>query len=110
MKERNGGMFKSFFVHGNHQPGHLPNRAPRGFTAFIQPTDSPRVVRMNVTFCSPKDEFNKKIGRAEAMKEDGAVLINKRHVPDMLAKVAKLCDLIPDPDETYYMYVLKRMI
>ena len=88
--------FKPFFIHRHHAPGHLPNRSPRGFTALISPainTDqigvNDRMVNMQVTFCSPKDQFVKKEGRRLAALAKIETL-NKRDVPRMLAALSKV--------------------
>lgn len=102
-------MFKPFYVHLNKGPGKMPNRTPRGFTAKVSPhPDDPRKTIMQGTFCSPKDEFNKKQGRATA---DKAVTteINRRDVPRMLAAMAQVCGYEMHTDRTY-LYVLKNMV
>ena len=98
--------FKPFFVHKFRQPGKLPNRFPRAFTAKIAPDVSdPRKVTMSVTFCAPKDQFSKKLGRSYADKAP-AEIVNKRDVPKLLAVCAATCNFDPQ-DWTYtYKYML----
>ncbi len=82
-------MFKPFYVHWHFPPGKMPNRTPRGFTAFVSPHDDTHV-KMQVAFCSPKDEFNKKKGRSYA--EQAVVeLVPKRRVPMMLSGCVRVC-------------------
>ncbi len=102
-------MFKPFYVHWHFGPGKMPNRTPRGFTAFISPHDDTHV-KMQVAFCSPKDEFNKKKGRSYA--EQAVVeLVPKRRVPLMLAGCANVCDSIYDYHvEQHWYYIYKNML
>lgn len=98
-------MFKPFFVHRNHPSGKRPNTTPRGFSVLITPKmDNPREVFVQVTMCSPKDEFNKKEGRSFA-KATPPEVHNTRDVPNILATFSRLCDL-PETSERdwYFMY------
>ena len=80
-------MFKPFFVHINpFPPGKRSGRGPRGSTIYVSPSKDNRQCQVQATFCSHKDEYNKKTGRAEAMKADIAV-INKRDLPRMVAAI-----------------------
>ena len=100
-------MFKPFYVHCNRGPGKLPNRSPRGFTAKVSPhpTDS-RLAVMQGSFCSPRDEFNKKKGRSQA---DIAVTkdIKLRDVPRMLEAMDQV---VHGYSMQSYLYVLKNML
>lgn len=115
-------MFKSFYIHRHHPAGKLPNRAPRGFTALISPATTTfefggditnvdhRHTFMQVAFCSPKDQFNKKEGRkfaAQAKVEK----INKRDVPRMLAALSQVTQHDWDEQmEHNWYWVLKHLI
>lgn len=102
-------MFKPFFVHSHHKPGHRPNRAPRGFTAYIEPTQDNRTVVMRVALCSPKDQFSKKEGRSQALISKHEI-INKRRVPHMLSCLEHVCELNYIIDEQKFYYVFKHMM
>lgn len=98
--------FKPFYVHKFRQPGKLPNRFPRAFTAFISPNSGDdRKVDMQVTFCAPKDQFSKKQGRSYAAKAP-VETFNKRDVPKILSVLAATCNF-DGQDWTYtYKYML----
>jgi hypothetical protein len=114
-------MFKPFFIHHHHAPGHRPNRAPRGFTALISPhydesndqmvCADPRMVTMRVALCSPKDQFVKATGRSQAAIAHAETL-NKRDVPRMLHSLSALCEIDSAPwnSEADWYYVLKHLI
>ena len=98
-------MFKPFYVHRNHKSGKRPNTTPRGFTALItQKMDNPHEVFVQITFCSPKDEFNKKEGRSFA-KAAPPEVFNKRDIPRVLATASSVC-MLPETSERdwYFMY------
>jgi hypothetical protein len=80
--------FKPFFVHKNYQDvTGLPAKhrsKPRGFTAYIQPADDPRMVKIQVVFCSSKDQFCKATGREEVLKTPTHTM-NTRGVAKQLA-------------------------
>ncbi len=78
--------FKPFFVH--RQSDFVPFNAverskPRAFTAYIQPAENPREVKVQLAFCSSKDTFVKAVGRATALAHP-EVIINARHLPKFL--------------------------
>jgi len=100
-------MFKPFFVHSKHQPGKLPNRAPRGFTVFVRPdTLAHGNILVHTTFCSSKDEFNKKIGRDQAQAQQ-PISISAR----MLDVHMNNCHQQVWGDSSYsYGYLYKRMV
>lgn len=103
-------MFKPFFIHSNHAPGKMSNRHPRGFTAYVAPDDTDdHVVSMRVAFCSPKDEFNKKIGRYQAERAYEEV-VNKREVPTILAALNKIINKSDTIDTKEWNYVFKFML
>lgn len=104
-------MFKSFFVHENRGPGKLPNRFPRGFTAYIAPNDE-RTVKLSIAFCSPKDQFCKRTGRDTAQATQ-PVVMNKREVPQALADAFNKIygyDSGYGYPESAYLYTLKHMV
>jgi hypothetical protein len=104
--------FKPFFVHFNRpvtkHDSNMRRSRPRGFTAYIQPSELDRHVQVQGAFCASKDEFHKKEGRSQALASD-IVAINVRQLPAMLASLANGCGLYADErvDEQSYMYVLK---
>lgn len=104
-------MFKPFFIHRHQPAGKLPNRNPRGFTALISPDlGNHRMVHMQVTFCSPKDQFVKKEGRRLAA-EAAIETLNKRDVPRMLAALSTLTQHSwPEQNEECWYWVLKHLI
>ena len=57
---------KTFNVHYNTGPGRCYEKR-RGFTAVVEQDYSQDYVNVYVSFCSRKDEFNKKKGVAQAM-------------------------------------------
>lgn len=84
-------MFKPFFVHINpHAPGKRTNKHPRGATMYVSPSEDERICQVQVALCSPKDEFNKKIGRETAMKA-GIKIVNRRMVPKLAKRLAGEC-------------------
>lgn len=103
-------MFKPFYVHYNRGPGKLPNRTPRGFTALVSPhPDHAHLAVMQGTFCSPKDEFNKKEGRSRAVVAT-MMEVKRREVPRMLSAMENVV-YGTDIDKAWsYMYVLKNMV
>lgn len=103
-------MFKPFYIHRHYPAGKLPNRNPRGFTALISPSAIGRHVNMQVTFCSPKDQFVKKDGRrlAALAKIES---INKRDVPRMLAALSGVTQHNwAETNEECWYWVLKHLI
>ena len=106
-------MFKDFFIHYNRPVAHSDSsklrHSPRGFTAKISPDPiNERNAFVQVTFCSPRDEFIKKEGRSQAVDQE-AVSFNKREIPGVLAKCANTCEY-HDMQEHDYMYVLKYVV
>lgn len=103
-------MFKPFYIHRHHPAGKLPNRSPRGFTALISPSSIERSVNMQVTFCSPKDQFVKKEGRRLAALAK-IETINKRDVPRMFAALSQVTmhDWDEQMEKNWY-WVLKHLI
>ena len=100
--------FKPFYIHFNRQRrkddhGHA-RHSPRGFTAFIEPGDTSREVKVRIAFCSYKDEFNKKVGREQAHAKDAQV-INTRDLPKVLAGARAMSDGLVDMymNGTYYI-------
>jgi hypothetical protein len=103
-------MFKPFFYHYNRGPGKLSNREPRGFTAHFKPMDmSQRHVWMSVAWCSPKDEFNKKVGRETAMNKDYK-LVPIREVPGLLAGAENICrnnNVFDHVEEKFFYWIYR---
>ena len=98
--------FKPFYVHRYLAPGKLPNRNPRAFTAKIsEHAFKPDMVIMQATFCSPKDQFCKKLGREYAARAE-IVEVKKRDIPRWLAALAEVCAFNRGrtPEEWYYVY------
>lgn len=105
--------FKPFFVHfsrpvSKHDNSRL-RHAPRGFTAYITPSDKPRTVNVQATFCSSKDEFKKREGRSLAPQADKAEF-NPRELPKLLAAMTAACAPVWASNETDYLYVLKYVV
>lgn len=109
--------FKPFFVH-LHTNGlsctHLPvkeKRKAKGATFFVAPSlGSDRLVEVRITFCSPKDVFSKKAGRAEVVKKS-PLLINKRDVPRFIAAVGQTnVQRHRFDDEEDYTYLYKYLL
>lgn len=95
-------MFKPFFVHINpFPPGKRSGRGPRGATIYVSEAQDNKCY-VQATFCSHKDEYNKKTGRAEAMKADIAV-INKRDLPRMVAAIEAVVDPVKPPHTDDYV-------
>lgn len=106
-------MFKPFFVHYNRnitKNSHgWEKHSPRGFTAYIQPDpNNLRNVLMQLTFCSPKDQFSKKEGRSQ-VHQTKVEIVNKRDVPKMLAGATSLVENRRLLDSRYY-YILKYVV
>ena len=82
-------MFKPFYVHFHREPGFVPNHYARGFTILVTPdrVDPATMCRVQVAFCSPKDQFNKKEGR-ETAKLHAEQLIQKRRLPQFVSEQA----------------------
>lgn len=97
---------KSFFIHRCHNPGKIPHSVSRGFTAHIKqnPLDDTSVL-VSVSFCNPKDEFNKKIGREQAMQGTYEPF-NKKDVPTILAACNHTMwkHTATEASEFYYVY------
>lgn len=110
---------KPFFIHHIRQQHKTDNSVrrhlPKGFTAFISPVNdvnvpnSERMVLLSITYCSNKDEFSKKAGRA-AVQELIPDTVNKRDVPALLAQAYNYVEGTFAEDESCYMYVLKYMV
>ena len=102
--------FKPFFVHKFHKPGEGFKKKDRGFTAYIQPNpDNNREVFMQVSFCSYRDAFCKKIGREEALKT-AREPINTRMVPNYIAMLEAYCGLVETMNERDHYFLYKYML
>lgn len=107
--------FKPFFIHFNRPVKRNDNSRlrhnPRGFTAYIAPSDKERKIQVSGSFCSTKDEFVKHRGRVAAASAD-VVEINPRDLPKMLAsmKVACFGGSSSQRREEEYYYTLKYVL
>ena len=105
-------MFKPFFVHEHKHPGKLSNRSPRGFTVFVGPDQHIKGnVLVSTAWCSPKDQFIKKVGRQAA--QDTHPVSMKAHVlPKFVAECHET--LFSGNwgvyNETQFYYLFKRML
>lgn len=87
--------FKPFFFHHDELRGMskqtlkelstVQRHRPRGFTMFVQPSDNPRMIKVQVAMCSPKDNFCKKIGREQALQHE-IKEINARDLPKTIGE------------------------
>jgi len=103
-------MFKPFFVHEHKQPGKMSNRGPRGFTVFVGPDQHIKGnVLVATAWCSPKDQFVKKVGREQAA--NSYPISMKAH---MLPKHVSECQRTLYPEmlsgEHQFFYLFKRML
>ena len=102
-------VFKSFYVHYNLVPGKLSGRAPRGFTLKVSPDEeNPRLIYVQGTWCSNKDEFNKAVGREMADMGE-RVSYNKRRLPELAASMRAVVD-DAELNESEYLYLLKYVV
>ena len=100
--------FKPFYVHRYSAPGKLPNREPRAFTALISPKkDDHTSVLVQVTFCNPKDQFCKRIGREMAALTEKKPT-RKKDLPRLLGALCEVCNF--DEDEHNFYYVWKYVV
>jgi len=100
--------FRPFFIHGFNQPGPLSSRCARGFTLLVSPNpDDSRQVRVQGTWCSPKDQFTKKLGRSYATNAQPEVL-NKRNLPRLVVDSYAACGL--ETTEQDQLYLLKYVV
>jgi len=99
--------FKPFFIHINSGPGKLPNRQPRGATVYVQPDlQTPGNVLLHTAWCSPKDEFNKRLGRERSINAF-PVSVSARQLPKHLAQTQKSVFpylLVLQEQAFYYLY------
>lgn len=106
--------FKPFFVHTNLlKYGHEGRKLYRtnGFTAYIQPHEkNPRELKIQITQCTGKDEFCRKIGREQAQLAE-TLVINKRDVASVLAEAdAYAHGWTIMHNESAYMWVFKYVV
>lgn len=100
--------FKPFYVHRYMVPGKLPNRAPRAFTAYITPKDDHHV-NVQGTFCAPKDQFCKRLGREFAARATSET-VRKRDLPRFLAAMSAVCEFDDDARQESWFYTLKYIV
>ena len=86
--------FEPFYIHFCRPRTRNENskmaHSSRGFTALIQPSQQERKVCVQVTFCSPNDEFSKKEGRSSVQNAE-SVNVNPRQVPELLSRLRQEC-------------------
>lgn len=79
---------KTFNVHYAVDPGPIGggkwNPKRRGFTAVVEQDYSQDFVNVYVSFCSRKDEFNKKVGVAKAKGKKVYQRVHKKGLPTLL--------------------------
>lgn len=104
-------MFKPFFVHEHKQPGKMSNRGPRGFTVFVGPDQHVKGnMLVSTAWCSPKDQFVKKIGRLQA-STTYPISMKAHLLPKHVAECTS--SLYPEAgeiDEGNFYYLFKRML
>lgn len=106
-------QFKPFFVHYNRpvmkdDPKSWMH-APRGFTAYVEPTKEPRMVQMRAVLCSAQEKaFVKSTGRVEVMNGE-CVTMNAREVGAVLEELKSKCDRSA-PEKGAYNYIFKYML
>lgn len=98
-------------MHINRGPGKLHCGKYRGATIFVSPTDNPREITIQTTFCSKKDAFCRKTGRSFALNEK-SITINIRALSD---EVGKIEAIVYDDDyhkgwAENFMYLYKYMV
>ncbi len=106
--------FKPFFVHCNLlKHGHQNRKWNRtnGFTAYISPVDNPRELSIQITQCTGKDEFCKRIGREQAQLAE-PLIINKRDIAQVLGEAYGFANNSPREYEyeDKYLWVLKYVV
>jgi ribosomal protein L15 len=104
--------FKPFYIHSQHQT--TSRRSPKkGFTAYISPSSKKRECKVQITFCSNKDQFCKKIGREEVLKAV-EITCNPRQVAKILGEAYVYSLYGPQQAalwaEERFFYVYKYMI
>ena len=112
--------FKPFFLHHQGVVAHMSRKEllastnavqrqrPRGFTVKVEPGDSPRTVKVGVSFCSLKDEFVKALGRSH-VEQGTFVEINTRQLPRWLSEQAEKL-LHGHAHQDAWMYTLKYVV
>ena len=83
-------MFKPFFVHYNpYMPEKMTSKHPRGFTAYIEGNKKDTSnVDIRITYCNPKDQFCKAIGRSVSKLSDTVFTVSKRALVPFIAEGA----------------------
>lgn len=104
-------MFKPFFVHEHKQPGKMSNRGPRGFTVFVGPDQHIKGnVLVSTAWCSPKDQFIKRVGREKATNSF-PVSMKAHTLPKHVAEcVTTLFGGDAHVAEGNFFYLFKRML
>jgi hypothetical protein len=105
-------MFKPFFVHFNRPTRHSDSsklrHMPRGFTLKVSPGSEPRTINVQTAWCSARDEFVKKTGRAFA--EDAPITtINPRDLPRFALNAEHQC-VLGARWEGSYLHLLKYVV
>lgn len=86
--------FRPFNVHcfNKFYHGKTRKHCARGFTAIISPSDVPRMVNVQLSFCHEKDHFCRKEGARSAAQKPPA-LINARKLSAYLEEQALKTDI-----------------
>lgn len=103
-------MFKGFFVHLNRGPGKLPNRNPRGATIYVEPdTQVKGNILVYTAWCSPKDEYNKAVGRERSINTF-PVSMEPKLLPVHVANCHRNVWSSVHAHESDFYYLYKRML
>lgn len=103
-------MNKPFFVHINpHHPGkYLNAKQSRGATLYVVPR-ADQQCEVGVAYCSPRDNFNKKTGRAVAQAAERSI-INKRQLPSFAAEIRNKTYEYGCYPASFYDYLLRNFL
>ena len=103
-------MFKPFFVHEHKQPGKMSNRGPRGFTVLVGPDQHVKGnVLVSTAWCSPKDQFVKRVGRNQAL-EAFPSSIKAHKLPEHMVDCYTALYPHHFMQESSFYYLFKRML
>lgn len=102
--------FKPFYIHGQRLPmkkdKSKQRSLPRAFTAYISPSLDNNKANVQVTFCSYKDQFVKKLGR-EKVHTKPVYEVEKKEVGFHLDTFWDKLYLRPFYDQSMFNYVIK---
>jgi hypothetical protein len=102
--------FKPFYIH--YQNPYIDHHSnTHGFTAYIAPGKKKRECNVQISMCSKKDQFCKKIGREEAHKTV-KITCNPRQVAKILGEAKQYSTGLFSwrGNEADYYYVYKYML